>query len=180
VTLQKEDVKRNNQLDPIEPIELEWINRFSFRLPLKDQNPNNYLNLATVEFLPEIVPLPPSLSPKIALLFLEHTTIKDPKSYHHKQWVGMRYSKDGKYKTIIAGFRLIKTERPFSKREVHWCGGIPQDRSNPNPEVLQKSFQEVLTHLEKEIGMILAPETIDKLKIMHNYTSPNIDHVWAF
>jgi len=182
VVLSKEDAKRDENFNIIEPIEFEWINRFALKLPVIDQEQNspNGLLSNTAEYLPKVVKFPPTLNPKIALLLVETTTIKDQRSHHFKQWVGIRYSKDGKFKKIVGGFRLIQTARPYSSRNVTWLGGTPNPEENPTEEKLGSALQECLSALEKEIGIKLTAEQTAQLKVHHNYTGKNIQHVWAY
>jgi len=178
IILEKEDVKRDSHFDPIEPREPEWTNRFAMKLPLIDQSSTSD---SVSDYLPSLVRVPDTLDPKIGLLLVEYTTIKDPKSHHYKQWVGIKYAKDGKSKKIVAGFRFIQTERPFSKRNVTWMGGgIPNTESEPQPELLQSALNDVLAILEKEIGLKLLEDQISRLKVHHNYMGKNINHVWAY
>jgi len=191
VWLIKEDVKRDDYFNPLEPIQKEWIPRFAFRLP-KKTGITGY-TLTDITHLPEIAQLPLSLPEKIAETITELTTIKDPKSHHYKQWVGIRYSRDGLQKYLVSGYRFIAVNRPYSSRNISWCGGISLSKNNDseipvksdnetngndNRAVPEKSTEEVLVHLRNDIGIRLTEEEIKKLKIAHNYYMPNIDHVW--
>lgn len=184
VALMKEEPIRNDKLDLIEPITMGWIPRFSFQLPIKDQKET--FNLNEVEFLKPIVTLPRSLPLKIAELLTEYTTLKDPKSHHYKQWVGIKYTTDRKY--ILAGYRIIEQERPFSQRRVKWCGGIDLSNNktteattnNENKPVPEQAISEALKYLETTIGIQLNANQIENLLTSHNYHIPNIDHVWGY
>jgi len=184
IAMLKEELKRDEiSQDPTEPWEFLWENRFSFRLPKK--NPEDIIPKDKISYLPDIVTLPPSLHQKIAEILLEYSTIKDPRSHHFKQWVGIRYSKE--YKYIVAGFRYIVVKRPYAKRSLTWCGNLPPPQREPNnpvelgkgtvPEIVMK---EVLQHLREDIGIILTEEQINCLKINDIYLMPNIDHVWSY
>eukprot|EP01121_Diplochlamys_sp_Union-15-3_P002417 TRINITY_DN1211_c0_g1_i1.p1 TRINITY_DN1211_c0_g1~~TRINITY_DN1211_c0_g1_i1.p1 ORF type:complete len:374 (-),score=51.08 TRINITY_DN1211_c0_g1_i1:45-1166(-) len=178
VTLLKEDIKRDESFNPIIPLQKTWENRFSFRLPLKDQS-NIPENLEKISKLQDIVYLPKSLHPEIALILTEVTTRRDPKSHHFKQWVGMRYSKDRQWKYIIAGFRYIVTKRPYGERIVkEYKQGFIDDKVNH--EILQKNFVEILKHLTNDIGIKLDSEFLQNLNIEHNFIQRNINHIWAF
>jgi len=175
----KEDAKRNKDFDPTEPIELEWVPRFSFRLPLKETTPK--LDVTHISDITSIATLPVSLNQRVAELLVEHTTIKEPRSHHYKQWIGISYSTNHQNKVLQAGFRFISVTRPYSKREVTWCGGeIPKIDTDTNHTVPQKAFDEVMKHLKEDIGIHLTEENINNLRISENYFVHNIDHVWAY
>jgi hypothetical protein len=67
-----------------------------------------------------LISFPPNIEYGISNIFVEMSAVRDVKTHHYKQWVGIRYSKDCKMKYIVAGFRYIVVERPFSmKRYSH-------------------------------------------------------------
>lgn len=175
IGLMKEEPKRDENYTLIQPIEMEWIPRFSIQLPKKNNG-----DLKS-EYLPDLVNLPSSLPLKIAEILLEETCIKDKRTHHYKQWLGMRYTAENKY--ILAGYRYIVLKRPYSDRDLKWCGGVVRsfDKSKPhNDEVPQEAMDEVLKHLREDIGIKLSEGEIKKLKFSHNYNEPNIDHVWSY
>jgi len=178
IALLKEEVKRDDTTqDPFEPFEYIWENRFAFRLPKK--KPED-INRVPISYLPDIISLPPSLPHKIAEILLEYAVIKDPRSHHYKQWVGIRYSADCQYKYILAGFRFIVVKRPYSKRNLTWCGLPPQREHNNNGNVPENAVAEVIQHLKDDIGVKLSEEEIKCLKLKEIYFMPNIDHVWSY
>jgi len=129
------------------------------------------------------VNLPSSLPIKIGEISLEETCIKDKRSHHYKQWLGIRYSADGKSKSMVVGYRYIVVKRPYSDREITWCGGVERcfDKSSaPKDPVPQKAIDEVLKHLREDIGIKLREDEIENIQFYHNYNEPNIDHVWPY
>jgi len=182
ICLLKEGVKRDEiSLDPIEPIEMVWENRYSFRLPKKQ--PEEMINRDQIEYLQDIASLPPSLNQEIAEMILDYAIIKDPRSFHYKQWVGIRYSSDGQYKFLLVGFRYIMVKRPYSRRSLTWCGKIPppqRDLNNGDATVPVNAMDEVLQHLRDDIGIKLTDEDIQSLEVKGIYFMPNVDHIWAY
>jgi len=95
--------------------------------------------------------------------------------------VGIRYSADCQNKYILAGFRFIIVKRPFSKRNLTWCGLPPQrEHNNNNGNVTENAVAEVIQHLRDDIGVKLSEEEIKCLKVKEIYFMPNIDHVWSY
>jgi hypothetical protein len=186
IGLVKEEPKRNDDYEILQPIQLDWVPRFSFHLPKKSLEEQNFNQ---VEYLPTLVKIPRSMDVKIAEILVEYTcTYKEPRAHHYKQWVGMKYSPDGLFKYIVAGYRYIECKRPYSNRTLSWCGGISRSNENDNNSktqipsdlpVPQNATDEVLHYLKTAIGIQLSPSDLKTLKLSHNYYMPNIDHVWA-
>lgn len=186
VALIKEEIKRDANFDPIIPLEREWVPRFAFKLPLKTTETGNPASDCT-EPLSQLCEMPESLNPEVAKLIIDYSIYKDPRAHHHKQWVAMYYLPDGKQKKIVAGFRYIEVERPFSARKVKWCGGGISNKGKPigegdgcvPREVVSQALSEVRKHLE-EIGVCLTDEEIAKLAVDHVFTIAGIEMVWPF
>jgi hypothetical protein len=43
-----------------------------------------------------------------------------------------------------------------------------------------KNFEKVKNHIENDIGIFLSEDQIVNLKIHHNYSEKNVEHVWPF
>lgn len=180
IALVKEDILRDSTFNPIEPIEYQWINRFSIRFPkinIRDSiRPEDNL-LCTFNHLP------PSCSWDICDLITQFSALRDPAAHHYKQWVGIKYSSDGRSKHIVSGFRYIVTLRPFSARQVTYCaaeGGNMGIDSKVSDDTILSAFDRVRIHLESVIGIFLTPEEIASLNLRHNYCLPKVEHVWAY
>lgn len=171
IALMKEDALRDDNYNLVNPQTLHWIPRFLFKFPLRA----NTIHQPQVK-LSEVIQFPKTLDPKLVMLIIETTTVGDPRSFHFKQWVGMKYSKDGLTKKIVAGFRYIVVKRPFSDREMKRYE--PQDRETVDLEKIP--LQEIFNHLENDIGIVLSDEAKKNLKVKENYLMPSVEHVWAY
>ena len=190
IVLQKEDIKRDAKMDPLEPPNnIEWINRFMFRLPLKENIPEDLLTPiyqpgdVAYPSLPPVtsfLTLPSSIIPSVTAILAERTSKFDPRAHHYKQWLGLRFHEGG-VKKIVAGFRYIEVSDNTGERRVTRLGG---ERANTGVEesddIISESFQKVRVVLEKEIGIFLDDGFLAGLNVKWNYTSPKIEHVWAF
>jgi len=182
----KEDVVRDKNFDPVLPLQMNWVPRFFGRLPLLQ--PDVELSPSLIEQKPlfELVRFPTSLPYRAAATLLKYTVYGDPRAHHHKQWVGIRYTADSKL--IVSGFRFIKTKRPYSERHVEWYGNDANQREHVGDPgdflvdegKVEENFERVRQRLEEEIGIVLSEEELGRLNKMHNYSVPNVDHVWAF
>jgi arylamine N-acetyltransferase len=181
VVLQKEEPQRDPHFDPLEPIEMHWLNRFAFRLPRRRSSPepgSAPISAAPTTDLRTVAAFPHSVPWRLAELYVRHTATLDTHSHHWKQWVGIRYSASEKF--IMAGFRFIQVQRPFSRRSATACAPATANNGELDPpEVVAASFSEVRRYLEDCIGIYLSPEELANLKIDHNYLQPKIEHVWS-
>jgi len=183
VGLIKEEPKRDDDYNIVEPMVMEWLPRFSFNLPRKNGSTEKKDDSA-VEYIREIVSLPHSLDHKIGTILMDHTTYSDPRAHHAKQWIGIRYSVDGQSKYLVSGYRFIEVKRPHSNRKLTWCGGqcptpIKSDQVPSDLPVPQNATDEALKHLLHDIGIKRTDDEIQNLKTAHNYYNTNIEHVWA-
>jgi len=176
----KEDAKRNEDFDPVLPIEKEWVNRFGIKLKLRSGI--DYPSLDSKQSLMTYCDFPVSLPREIAKILIDYTVYGDPKSHHHKQWLGIRYSPDGARKYIVAGFRYIEVDRPFSARKVERLEGAntPGADGASNAKIEEEYDSKIRQYLINEIGIDLSEEEKEKLNIRHNYTLTNVEMVWCY
>ena len=190
IVMQKEDIKRDAKMDPlVPPNNVEWINRFMFRLLLKENIPEDLLTPiyqpgdVAYPSLPPVtsfLSLPSSIIPGVTAILAERTSKYDPRSYHYKQWLGLRFHEGG-VKKIVTGYRYIEVSDNTGERRVTRLGG---ERANTGEEesddIISASFQKVRDVLEKEIGIFLDDDFVAGLNVKWNYSSPKIEHVWAY
>lgn len=178
LVLEKEEVRRDSDYHPIEPLAFDWLRRFLFRLPRSDiPLPDNISN----DNLLSLFLWPPALDYAIAELLVEYTAILDERANHFKQWVAIRINKERK--TWVTGFRFIQTARPFGPRHITRYEAVSEDPLTLTDEVMMVRFEQVRKHLADEVGIILPDDFVARLNIRHNYTpksGKSNDFVWAF
>lgn len=186
--VEKEDVVRDSSYNPIEPMKLEWVRRFWFRIPrssiaLPDQIRNDQLF--------PLLSFPPQLEYAMAELLVEFTALKDERAHHYKQWVGIRYTPEEKI--MVAGFRVMRIKRPYGPRDVvrfdaSECDTTATERPTLSPEeeeiLMKENWSKVRAHLESQVGIRLSDELIrDRLRIRHNFapsSGKTNEHVWPY
>ena len=183
VAMLKEDVCRDPiTMDPIEPLTMEWVNRFGFRLPTLPSSSSAGCTVEAADTLGirSFVQFPHSLPWRVCDLLARTTAMDDTRSFHYKQWVAIRLSRAEK--RIVSGFRYILTSRPFSARTVTRCAPDSANQGLPveDPSVVHEAFLKIRAILEREIGLFLTEDEISRLKIEFNFTHPKVEFVWAY
>jgi hypothetical protein len=184
ISLIKEETKTDANYDPVQPVEKFWIPRFSFKLPLQPGIP--YPPENATQAPSTLSTIPPSLHLEIAKHLIEWSIYRDPRAHGYKQWLAINYSRDGKHKKIVAGFRYIELDRPYSARKIKRVAEGLANTGKPvgegeecvPREVVDSAFQEINQHLQ-ELGVCLSVEELEKLKVDHNFCLANAEHVWA-
>jgi hypothetical protein len=183
ITLIKEDVQRDSNLDPVQPIEPVWVPRFAFKLPLKPGT--EYPHPTSTAPPSSLCSFPQSLNPDIAKLILEYAVYRDTRAHHYKQWLLIDYPTDLKSKKIVAGFRYIEVDRPYSARKITWIAEGTANKGKPvgegedavPQEAVDEAFKEIYARVQ-ELGVSLTEEQLERLNINHNFSLENVEHVW--
>lgn len=187
--VEKEDVLRDSDYNPIEPMKLEWVRRFWFRIP---RSGIPLPELIRNDHLFPLLSFPSQLEYAMAELLVEFTALKDERAHHYKQWVGIRYTSEEKI--MVAGFRVMRIKRPYGPRDIVRYDAPPSsdasesEQSSISPEeratLMQERWANIREQLESLVGIRLSEDVIrDRLRIRHNFTptcGKTNEHVWPY